>query len=186
MHLPFPQEGRPWNSQDYRSITVSSIAAKIYNSLLSNRIELKAEKILWKNQNGFRGNRSTTSQKTKNGNYTRMLRAILNKSWGQHPTKHQLYSHLPLITKTIQIRRTRHARHCCRSKDELISDILWGTPSHTHTHTHTHTPIYIYIYRTYMQQLCADTGCSWEDDRDGWRERVREIRAGSATPWWWW
>ncbi len=24
-------------------------------------------------------------------NYTRMLRAILNKSWRQHPTKHQLY-----------------------------------------------------------------------------------------------
>ena len=35
------------------------------------------------------------------GNYTRMLRAILNKSWRQHPTKHQLYGHLPLMTKTI-------------------------------------------------------------------------------------
>ena len=46
------------------------------------------------------------------GNYTRMLRAILNKSWQQHPTSHQLYDHLPLITKTIQARRTRHAGHC--------------------------------------------------------------------------
>ena len=43
------------------------------------------------------------------GNYTRMLRAILNKSWRQHPTRHQLYGHLPPITKTIQARRTRHA-----------------------------------------------------------------------------
>ena len=34
-------------------------------------------------------------------NYTRMLRAILNKSWRQHPTTHQLYGHLPPITKTI-------------------------------------------------------------------------------------
>ena len=34
------------------------------------------------------------------GNYTRMLLAILNKSWRQHPTKHQLYSHLPPIRKT--------------------------------------------------------------------------------------
>ena len=25
------------------------------------------------------------------GNYTRMLRVILNKSWRQHPTKQQLY-----------------------------------------------------------------------------------------------
>ena len=41
--------------------------------------------------------------------YARMLRAILNKSWRQHPTKQQLCSHLPPITETIQIRRTRHA-----------------------------------------------------------------------------
>ena len=32
------------------------------------------------------------------GNYTRMLRAILNKSWRQHPTRHQLYGHLPPIS----------------------------------------------------------------------------------------
>ena len=52
-----------------------------------------------------------------------MLRAILNKSWRQHLTRHQLYGHLPPITKTMQVRRTRHAGHCWRSKDELISDV---------------------------------------------------------------
>ena len=41
-------------------------------------------------------------EKKIDGNYTRILRAILNKSWQQHPTKHQLYSHLPPMTKTIQ------------------------------------------------------------------------------------
>ena len=40
-------------------------------------------------------------EKKLDGNYTRMLRAILNKSWRQHPTK--LYSHLPPITKTIKV-----------------------------------------------------------------------------------
>ena len=63
-------------------------------------------------------------EKKLDGNYTRMLRAILNKSWRQHPTRHQLYGHLPPITKTIQARRTRHAGHCWRSRDELISDVL--------------------------------------------------------------
>ena len=63
-------------------------------------------------------------EKKLDGNYTGMLRAILNKSWRQHPTKHQLYSHLPPIMKTIKIRRTRHAGHCWRSRDELISDVL--------------------------------------------------------------
>ena len=48
-------------------------------------------------------------KKKLDGNYTRMLRAILNKSWRQHPTRHQLYGHLPPVTKTIQVRRTRHA-----------------------------------------------------------------------------
>ena len=63
-------------------------------------------------------------EKKLDGNYTRMLRAILNKSWQQHPTRHQLYGHLPPITKTIQVRRNRHAGHCWRSRDELIRDVL--------------------------------------------------------------
>ena len=65
------------------------------------------------------------------GNYTRMLRAMLNKSWRQHPTRHQLYGHLPPITKTIHVRRTRHAGPCWKSRDELISDVLLWTPSYS-------------------------------------------------------
>ena len=74
-------------------------------------------------------------EKKLDGNYTRMLRAILNKSWRQHPTRHQLYGHLPPITKTIQVRRARHAGHCWRSRDELISDVLLWTPTHGQTKT---------------------------------------------------
>ena len=113
-----------------------------------------------------------------------MLRAILNKSWRQHPTRHQLYGHLPPITKTIQVRRTRHAEHCWRSRDELISDVLLWTP--THGHAKAGRPA-----QTYIQQLCEDTGCCPEDlpevmnDREKWWERVRDIRATSTT-WWWW
>ena len=119
------------------------------------------------------------------GNYTRMLRAILNKSSRQHPTKHQLYGHLPPITKTIQARRTRHAGHCWRSKDELISDVLLWTPAYGQAKAGRPA-------RTYIQQLCEDTGCSPEDmpeemnDREKWRERVRDIHACGTTWWWWW
>ena len=69
-------------------------------------------------------------EKKLDGNCTRMLWAILNKSWRQYPTKQQVYGPLPPITKTIQVRQTRHAGHCWRSKDELISDVLLWTPSH--------------------------------------------------------
>ena len=124
-------------------------------------------------------------EKKLDGNYTRMLRAILNKSWQQHPTRHQLYGHLPSITKTIQVRRTRHAGHCWRSRDELIRDVLLWIP--THGRAKAGRPA-----RTYIQQLCEDTGCCPEDlpramnDREKWRERVRDIRATSTIWWWWW
>ena len=100
------------------------------------------------------------------------------------PPRHQLYGHLPPITKTIQVRRTRHAGHCWRSRNELISDVLLWTP--THGRAKAGRPA-----RTYIQQLCEDTGCSPEDlpeamnDREKWREWVRDIRATSTT-WWWW
>ena len=124
-------------------------------------------------------------EKKLDGNYTRMLRAILNKSWRQHPTRHQLYGHLPPITKTIQVRRTRHAGHCWRSRDELIRDVLLWIP--THGRAKAGRPA-----RTYIQQLCEDTGCCPEDlpramnDREEWRKRVRDIRAASTIWWWWW
>ena len=41
--------------------------------------------------------------------------------------------------------------------------------------------------RTYTQKLSTDTGCSPEDlsevmdDKEGWRERVRDIRADGVT-----
>ena len=71
-------------------------------------------------------------EKKLDGNYRRMLRAILNKSWWQHPTRHQLYGHLPPIAKTIQVRWTRHAGHCWRSRDELIRvHLLWPCEGRT-------------------------------------------------------
>ena len=126
-------------------------------------------------------------EKKLDGNYTRRLRPILNKTWRQHPTRHQLYGHLPPITKTIQVRRTRHAGHCWRSRDELIRDVLLWTPTHGRAKAGRPAP-------TYIQQLCEDTGCSPVDqpeamnDRVKWRERVRDIRATSTTwwRWWWW
>ena len=105
-------------------------------------------------------------EKKLDGNYTRMLRAILNKSWRRHHTKQQLYDHLPPITKTIKVRRTRHAGHCWRSRDELIRDVLLWTPSQGRAKAGRPA-------RTYIHQLCADMGCNPEDlsevmdDREG-------------------
>ena len=119
-------------------------------------------------------------EKKLDANYTRVLRAILNKTWRQQFTKKQLHGHL----KPIKIRQIRHAEQSWRSKNGFISDIFLWTPSHGRAKTGRPARIYI-------QQLCTDTGCSLEDlswamdDKDGSWERVREIRVGSTTRWWW-
>ncbi len=65
---------------------------------------------------------------------------------------------------------------CWRSRDELISDVLLWTPSHGRAKAGRPA-------RTDIHQLSADTGCSPEDllkamdDREGWRGRLRNIRA---------
>ena len=94
-------------------------------------------------------------------------------------------ANLPPITKTIQARRTRHAGHCWRSKDEIISDVLLWTPAYGQSKAGRPA-------RTFIQQLCDDTWCNPEDlpkamnDRETWRERVRDIRVSRTSWWWWW
>ena len=60
--FPFPKKGDLGLAKNYRGITLTSITAKIYNTLLPNRTEPKIDNILRKNQNGFRRNRSMTLQ----------------------------------------------------------------------------------------------------------------------------
>ena len=82
-------------------------------------------------------------------------------------TNHDLLVHIFLISKG----------HCWRSRDDLISNVLQWTP--TYGRAKAGRPV-----RTYIQQLCEDTGRSPEDlpegmnDREKWWERVRDIRAG--------
>ena len=122
-------------------------------------------------------------EKKLDSNYTRMLRAILNKYLKQQPTQKQLYGYLPPIMKTIQVRRTRHVGLCWRSRDELISDALLWTPSHGRAKAERPA-------RNFIQQLCSDTGSSLEDlpeaidEIKGWREKVRNICA-DGVKWWW-
>ena len=63
---------------------------------------------------------------------------------------------------------------------KLVSDVLlWNL---IHGYARVGRPA-----RTYLHQLCIDTGWNLEDlagvrdDRDGWRGRVRETSAVSAT-----
>ena len=105
-------------------------------------------------------------EKKLDSNYTRMLRAILNKSWRQHPTKQQLYGYLSPITKTIKIWRMRYAGHYWRSRDELMRDVLLWTPSHgrakagraARTYIHSSVPIRNVALKTCRKQWTLRRG----------------------------
>ena len=103
-------------------------------------------------------------EKKLDGNCMKMLRAILNKSWRRHSTKQQLDGHLPLISKTIQIRRD-----IVREVKMNSCDVLQWTPSHGRADVRRSA-------WTYQQQLCAVFAFSLEnlpsaiDDRVEWRE----------------
>ena len=100
------------------------------------------------------------------------LQAILKKYWKQHTTKQHLYGHLPPVSKTLQVRRTKHVEHCWRSKEVLLR------PLHMEVPVLADLQELIYIF--------ADTGCSLEDlseerdNRDGWGERKSKKSVPSA------
>ena len=49
-------------TNNFGGTTLAPIAAKIYNSMMLNRIQPEIEKVIRPNQNGFRKNRSTVGQ----------------------------------------------------------------------------------------------------------------------------
>ena len=116
------------------------------------------------------------------GNCTKMLHAIFNKSWKQHPQNSSCKTTVLPSLKPSKL--DEQDMLDTAGDDKLISDVfLWTI---FHRPASVERPIV-----TYLQQLPTDTGCSLEDlpkamdDRDKWRRRVRENRAISPSYWWW-
>ena len=160
---------------------VGSISRWYYRQESMGWIELYVE-VLW--IHFIDANKTAGEEATRqlHKNAARNLEQVLEATPQKTPT---IRPSAP-ITKTIQDRRTRYAGQCWKSKDELTSDVLLWTPTYDGQKHGRPT-------RTYIQQLCEDTGCSPEDlpdamnDREKWRERVRGIRASDTTwRWWWW
>ena len=136
-------------------------------------------------------------EKKLDGNYTRMLHVIWDKSWQQHSTNKQLNDHLPPISKTVQVRRTRHVDYCWRTKSELSSDVFLLTPTYECPRVGLPARTYISSVRTQdvVWRTCLgerEREREWDRERE-WRERERErerkreLCVVSATWWWcWW
>ena len=108
------------------------------------------------------------------GNYTRMLHAVLNKSWKHQPKKYQLYGQLPSISQTIQDMLSTAGKVRINYKQRFLMD--------------AYTWMYqCWLTRKDLHQLCADYAlektCQKQCtiDTDGERERVRELHVISKT-----
>ena len=119
-------------------------------------------------------------KKKLDGDYKRMLWAILNKSWRRNTQQSRS------CTATYHPSRKLSQldeSDCRRSRGELISDVLLWTPLNGQAKAGQ-------LAQTYILHLCEDTGCSPEDlpeamnDREGWWDRIKDIRADGTRRWW--
>ena len=97
----------------------------------------------------------------------------------------QVLAATPHKAQTIWPPAFYHENYPRDSRDELINDVLLWTPTYGRAKAGRQA-------RTYIQQLCEDTGCGPGDlpeamnDKEKWRERFRDIHACGTTWWWWW
>ena len=75
------------------------------------------------------------------GNYTKMLRVVLNVSRKEHKTNKELYGNLRKVTETLRARRLKFIGNSWRRKTELISKVLlWDQRERRKDHQlHTYT-----------------------------------------------
>ena len=81
---------------------------------------------------------------------------ILNVSWKDHPSNHEVYGNMPKITEVIRERRVRLAGHSFRNKNELASDLLLWAPEHGQRRRGR-------PYKSYIDQLIVDCGHTLEE-----------------------
>ena len=119
-------------------------------------------------------------EKKIDGTYTRMLRAVTNKSWRDHLTNEKLYGVIQKISKSIRMQRLRFSGHNWRSKYEVASDLILWQPHHGNRSRG-------YPAKTYIDQLRDDTDLLTIDeiktamnDREGWKKYVMDYRASST------
>jgi hypothetical protein len=114
-----------------------------------------------------------TLEKSLNGCYTRMLRAVHDVKWYHHVPNSELYKNMNKVGDTVAARRMRLAGHCLRHKELPASGLILWAPNHGKRARGRRRLNYIDV-------LKRDAGVESEGelatcmmDRDIWRIHVR-------------
>ena len=174
----------------YLASSVSSTETDISTRLTKAWTATESLSVIWKSERTDKIKRSLfqaaimsillygctirTLNKRMEKKYDGNTQDVLNKSRRENPKRQQLYSHLPPITKIIQVRQTRLAEHCWRSKDDLISDLLLWTPSHGRAKGGCPA-------KTYIQQLCAHRDVALKTSREQWTIGMGDERGSGRS-----
>ena len=126
---------------------------------------------------------SSSSRKSLDGAYTRMLRTILNINWRDHVPNVTLYGDLPRLTDRIAWRRLGIAGHCYRHRELPASQLVLWEPTHGRRKPGRPPTTFLNILQDDIGATTSAELPACMKERKDWNLR-REARL--RPPWWWW
>ena len=112
-----------------------------------------------------------TLQKSLDGCYTRMLRAVLNINESAHVSNNILYAGIPRVSDKIAARRMKLAGHCQRHQELPASKLVLWEPTHGYRSRGRPTLTYVDVLKrdAGAQSTSELAGCM--ENRDDWKRR---------------
>ena len=112
-------------------------------------------------------------ERSLNGCYTRMLRAVLNVNWRQRIPNTELYGDLPRVGDKVAARRMELAGHCYRHPELAASRLILWEPTHGHRSRGGQRKTFIDILKRDASVEDTNELVACMQDRIDWRIRIR-------------
>ena len=114
-----------------------------------------------------------TLERSLNGTYTRMLRAVLNIHWSTHTSNEVLYGKLPLVSDKVASRRLELAGHCYRHPELSTQKVILWEPKHGSRGRGRPRHNFIDTLKRDTGAASAHELATLMADRDVWRSHVK-------------
>ena len=116
-----------------------------------------------------------TLQKSLDGCYTRMLRAVLNVDQNIHITNKDLYRQLPRLSKKVAARRMKLAGHCHRHRELPASRLVLWEPMCGHRSRGRSALMYVDVLKKDAGAESSSELAGCMENRNDWRLRWKLV-----------